>query len=224
MSNTSEQSWNTLVNIEDVPQVDELYNFVGILEDMKFVAEAFDQLAELTREDGDDEPWVHRQALFSAAVIAYARCFGSGVRGKLEVSALDQLPQSEPGAARKMHKFVCDMRDKHVAHSVSPFEAVMVGGLFHAEEGQTDPSAAVGWLTIRGLPLGVELALGLRDLARCWVNYLDVQIKLVQEKVMASLKNEDPEVFAKRPPIQYTVPSPDDAGIPRRFGRGISPL
>ncbi|MEU1544883.1 hypothetical protein [Nocardia sp. NPDC005745] len=235
MSVAPEENALPLVNIEDVPHVEELYKFLGIREDMTFVAEAFDQVATLMQEEPQPDPsqdesrkdkrWVLQQALFSAAVIAYARCFGSGVRGKLESAALDQLPQNEPGAARQLHRFVCDLRDKHVAHSVSPFEAVMVGGLCHAgESGQQDPVAGVGWLTIRGLPAGVELAIGLRDLARCWVNYLEEQIKLVQEQVLEELKREGPAAMAQRPGIQYTIPSADAAGIARRFGRGIGPF
>ncbi|MFD8246929.1 hypothetical protein [Nocardia sp. NPDC059691] len=224
MSEPAEDGSFPMVNIEDVPHVDKLYDLVGIVEDLKFAAECFDRLGALLDQPDDGQAlWVERQALFSAAAVAYSRCFGTGVRGKLETAALDRIPQAAPGEARKIHKFICDMRDKHIAHSVSPFEAVMICGAVQPQDGQEEPLIGVGILTMQGLPVGTEAAIVCRDLARNLVNDLHAEIEGVTSKVRESLKREDPETFARRPTMNYVVPGLDQAGIPRRFGRGIAP-
>lgn len=223
MSTENDEGFQSLVNIEDIPQVDRLYDLLGFVEDLTFAAESFDRLAQLSDPNQEENHWIERQAFFSAAAIAYSRCFGTGVRGKLATSVLDQLPQDEPGAARKVHKFICDMRDKHIAHSVSPFESVMVAGRVQQQPGQHEPLVAVGWIVMQGLPVGVEAALTCRDIARCLVNYLNGEIEIVQEQVQEVLKKEDPQDFASRPTMSYTIPSPGQAGTSRRFGRGIAP-
>lgn len=219
-----DQQGQCMVNIEDLPQVEDLYKFVGIREDLVFAAECFDRLVQLPEGGNDDDAqWVERQAYFSAAAIAYSRCFGTGVRGKLEKSALDHVPQDEPGAARKVHQFICDMRDKHIAHSVSPFEAVTVGGFLFEEPGEDGRLSGAAWMVMRGLPLGVEAFRACRELARCLVNYLNTEIQAVQGQIGRTLQEEDAQAFAARPVIEYTVPGVEQAGVPRRFGRGIAP-
>lgn len=220
---TSEDKAKPLINIEDIENVDSLYKFLGISEDMKFSAECFEKLAKsLEVEDPDNLLWIERQAFFSAAAIAYSRCFGSGVREKLDTNILDLLPQDKPGAAREVHKFITNMRDKHIAHSVSPFESVMVAGRVDWPE-PDNPLVTVGWMTMVGLPIGVELARSCRDLARCIVNHLTDEIRLTQEAIQEALKGESPEEIATRPVMQYQIPGPGDAGIARRFGRGLAP-
>lgn len=62
--------------------------------------------------------FVDWEALSTAASVAYARCFSSGVR--------DSLSQDDPTLAdpelRTLHEFLMEFRNKHVAHSVNPFE------------------------------------------------------------------------------------------------------
>lgn len=58
------------------------------------------------------------EALSTAASVAYARCFVSGVRQSLDTALLN-------GASLDLlstHNFVLNLRNKHVAHSVNSFE------------------------------------------------------------------------------------------------------
>jgi hypothetical protein len=58
------------------------------------------------------------EALSTAACVAYARCFVSGVRQSLDATLLEV---AEAGL-RDTHEFVMHLRNKHVAHSVNSFE------------------------------------------------------------------------------------------------------
>lgn len=58
------------------------------------------------------------EALSTAACVAYARCFLSGVRQSLDA---EELNATDP-ALRATHEFVLALRNKHVAHSVNAFE------------------------------------------------------------------------------------------------------
>lgn len=58
------------------------------------------------------------EAIGSAAVIAYARCFSGGKRYSLPKSTLLKAPSE----LRDFHGYVLDVRDKHIAHSVNVFE------------------------------------------------------------------------------------------------------
>lgn len=216
--------WTQLVNIEDVPHVTDLYDLIGVSIDLKFSAECFDKLKGCLEELKGSEHADHTPALayFSAAAIAYSRCFGTGVRGGIDVSMLDALEQSEPDAARKVHDYIKNMRDKHIAHSISPFEFVMVGGMVDFTD-HSKLNVAVGYMTGIGLPFGPELAHTCRELARNLYNAVGKEIEATEARVRQALIDEGADGLKARPGMSYTVPGSDQAGMPRRFGRGMAP-
>lgn len=64
-----------------------------------------------------------KRALWEAALVAYARCFHKGKRKSLNESVLE-------GQDEEMlvyHRYFKDTRDKHIAHSVNPFESFVTG-------------------------------------------------------------------------------------------------
>jgi hypothetical protein len=78
----------------------------------------FDIVGFTTPVDFDE--W---EALSTATAVAYARCFMSGVREELPEDDV-KLGTSEIIAT---HAFLMAFRNKHVAHSVNPFEQNTVG-------------------------------------------------------------------------------------------------
>jgi hypothetical protein len=61
---------------------------------------------------------VEWEAIISAAIVRYARCFCTGVRAKLS----DDIFAAATPVLLDDHRYVMDMRNKHVAHSVNAFE------------------------------------------------------------------------------------------------------
>lgn len=59
------------------------------------------------------------KALWESALVTYARCFGTGKRVRLDANTVFD---GQPDETLRWHKYFKDTRDKHVAHSVNPFE------------------------------------------------------------------------------------------------------
>lgn len=59
------------------------------------------------------------QSMWSSALIFYVRCFAKGKRYGLTSDIYQESKE-----ALKLHDFFKNLRDKHVAHSVNPFEQV----------------------------------------------------------------------------------------------------
>jgi hypothetical protein len=81
-------------------------------------------LAELARPE-EDRDGVVPQALWSSALVAYARCFGEGGGSGLTAEDVRNLPLQ--GAVMKFHEWVIEERDKLTAHPADPFEAAKIG-------------------------------------------------------------------------------------------------
>lgn len=71
-----------------------------------------------------NEPDVDLQdALFTAALITYRRCFNGGTRTILSKSDVTALVES----AEEIHNYYMAMADKFAAHSINPFEQMKTG-------------------------------------------------------------------------------------------------
>ena len=83
--------------------------------DLRHVLTCCRQLRELCESDGGQGPYY--TAISQSAVVTYARCFASGVRKSLRA-----LLEQAPPELRSLHDHFVDLRNKHVAHSVSELE------------------------------------------------------------------------------------------------------
>ena len=109
----------------DVPSARILADQASIIQDLQFVMDCCKRLlAELATPE-EDRDAILPLALWSSAVMAYARCFGNGRRFGLAAADVRDLPLH--GAVMKFHKWVMEERDKLTAHSANPFEAAKVG-------------------------------------------------------------------------------------------------
>lgn len=109
----------------DTPEARRLADLVSVGHDLAFVIGC---CGELTTLDDDDEKSRDRkagftQALWSSALVAYARSWANGKRLGLSEDVLDQF-EGEP---RQWHQTLLDLREKHVADSMNPFEEVTIG-------------------------------------------------------------------------------------------------
>lgn len=103
-----------------VPEAGQYASLIGIQSDLNGVIEYCDYL--LNSEVATKRDFVLWEGLCSASVVRYARCFASGVRDKLSHSLLDGADSK----LRDFHNYVVELRNKHVAHSVNPFEENVV--------------------------------------------------------------------------------------------------
>jgi hypothetical protein len=109
----------------DVPSAQILADQASIIQDLQFVMECCKRLlAELAKPE-EDRDTVVPQALWSAALVAYARCFAEGKRFGLATEDVRTLPLQ--GEVIKYHKWIIEERNKLTVHSADPFEAAKVG-------------------------------------------------------------------------------------------------
>jgi hypothetical protein len=116
----------------DVPSAHVLADQASIIQDLQFVMDCCKRLlTELEKSEEDRDPLMP-VALWSSAVLAYARCFGKGKRFGLVTEDVRNLPLH--GAVMKFHKWVLEERDKLAAHAPNPSEAAKVGAALSPPE------------------------------------------------------------------------------------------
>jgi hypothetical protein len=109
----------------DIPSAQILADQATIIQDLQFVMDCCKRLlTELAKPEEDRDPVVP-QALWSAALVAYARCFGKGKRFGLSAEDVRTLPLR--GEVLKYHNWVIEERDQLTAHPANPFAATKVG-------------------------------------------------------------------------------------------------
>jgi hypothetical protein len=121
---TSQQAPGLTVAL-DMPSARVLADQASIIQDLQFVMDCCKRLlTELTRPE-EDRDGVVPLALWSSAVVTYARCFGAGRSSGLTIEDVQNLPLQ--GAVMKFHQWVIEERDKLIEHSADPFEAAKIG-------------------------------------------------------------------------------------------------
>src|SRR5215472_9256811 len=109
----------------DMPSARILADQASVIQDLQFVMDCCKRLlTELARPE-EDRDGVVPQALWSSALMAYARCFGQGRSSGLATDDVRNLPLQ--GAVMKFHTWVIEECGKLAAHPVDPFEAAKIG-------------------------------------------------------------------------------------------------
>jgi hypothetical protein len=109
----------------ETPSARILADQAAVLQDLQFVMDCCKRLiAELGRPD-QEQDGVVPVALWSAALVAYARCFAGGEGSGLTAEDVANLPLQ--GAVMKFHEWVIGERDKLTAYQADPFAAAKIG-------------------------------------------------------------------------------------------------
>lgn len=122
--NVSQQAAPLTVAL-DLPSAGILADQAAVIHDLEFVMDCCKRLlAELARPEADRDGVVPL-ALWSSALLAYARCFGADGRSGLTVDDVQNLPLQ--GAVTNFHEWVIGERDKLTEHPADPFAAAKIG-------------------------------------------------------------------------------------------------
>lgn len=178
-----------------------LADTASVLQDLGFVVEVCSRLVTLM-ESGDDCDSLLIEALWSAALVAYVRAFATGVRHGLSEDDVSGLP-GEPVAVHRWYK---DLRDKHVVHSVNPYEEVSVGAILSVDEPKVVEGVAV---LSRQLMVGdTQTVSQLRWLASTLRKSIAKRGKEQQDVVLEWLKSLPIESLENNEPLRSYVPGP----------------
>lgn len=120
------------------------------------------------------------EALSTAACVAYARCFLSGVRQSLDA---EELNATDP-TLRTGHEFVVALRNKHVAHSVNAFEQNSVTVSVGADCVSSAEIEAVTPRHQRQTGLSFDFPAKLKILAEWWLRRVSEEVSRERELVL----------------------------------------
>ena len=193
----------------DLPSAHVLADQASTIQDLQFVMDCCKRLLTELAKPGEERDPVVPQALWSSALVAYARCFGKGGRSGLATEDVRNLPLQ--GAVMKFHKWVIEERNKLTAHPANPFEGAKVGAALSppGPAGQRVEGVAI-FSANRVLidAIGVRQLGGLAsELAKQTAEKAQQQ----QDLVLSDAQQLNMDRLSKLPPLRMRPPA-DDAG------------
>ncbi len=193
----------------DMPSAHVLADQASTIQDLQFVMDCCKRvLTELAKSE-EDRDAVLPQALWSSALVAYARCFGKGGRPGLATGDVRSLPLQ--GAVMKFHKWVLEESKKLVVHPSNPFEGAKVGAALSPPgraERRVEGIAIFSASRVLIDAIGVRQLGGLAsELAKQTAEKAQVQ----QDTVLADAQQLNIEGLYKLPPLRMRPPEDEAA-------------
>ncbi len=194
----------------DLPSARILAGQASVIQDLQFVMDCCKRLlTELARPE-EDRDGVVPQALWSSAVVAYARCFGRGRRFGLSTEDVRDLPLH--GAVMKFHKWVIEERNKVTARPADPFEAAKIGAAL-SSPGQAE--RRVEGIAIFSAGHVLVDAIGVRQLgglASELAKHIAEKAQEQQDSVLADAQQLNIDSLYRLPPLRMQPPADGSAG------------
>ena len=165
-------------------------------------------LTELTRPERDRDEVVP-QALWSSALVAYARCFGAGRPSGLTAEDVQNVPLQ--GAVTKFHEWVIEERERFTAFPADPFAASKIGA---ALSGAGQKERRVEGIAIFSTSHVLIDATGVRQLgglASELAKQTAVRARKQQDTVLADAQQHDIDGLYKAPPLLPQRPAAGEA-------------
>lgn len=175
--------------------------------ELEHVVALSSQLEFLLASTDDPEHRLSAQAFWQATLVHYARCFGGGRRTPLSGEHVKRVGLTN---AAEFHKWLVDLRNKHIAHSVNVFEDCEVGfALDSAEDGTEDlvPAAIVAVVATAPLPPAAT-AVHIRVLAEALLHDVQEQIGHIQDEVLDDLQRRPLSELLHQPDLQVGMAPP----------------
>lgn len=193
----------------DIPSARILADQASIIQDLQFVMDCCKRLLTELAVPAEDRDTVLPLALWSSAVVAYARCFGNGRRFGLATEDVRELPLH--GAVMKFHKWVIEERNKLTTRPANPFEAAPVGAALSSSKQSVRRVEGIVVFSVSHVlidEIGVRQLGGLAsELAKRIAEKAQVQ----QDSVLADAQQLDIESLYVLPPLSEWPPSADAA-------------
>ncbi|WP_410621762.1 hypothetical protein [Amycolatopsis sp. cmx-8-4] len=185
-------------------------SLISIIDDLSFVVlSATRILKEMEAGELDEDASVVVRGLWSAALVAYKRCFSDGKRAFLSEDDVQSL--SLKGDVVEWHRFVVQMRNKHIAHSVNPFEEVRVA-LFLDDDRNV---LGAGPLMMKHVSGDQQTVWQLGALASQILDVIRQRASDQLDALLAAAREMEPEALARLKPLELTVPGAEQAGTAR---------
>ncbi len=201
----------------DTPSARVLADQASVIQDLQFVMDCCKRLlAELARPAGERDGVVP-QALWSSALVAYARCFAGSRPSGLTAEDVRSVPLQ--GAVTKFHEWVIEERERFTAFPADPFAASKIGAaLSPAGQG----ARRVEGIAIFSTSHVLIDATGVRQLgamASELAKQTAVRARKQEDTVLADAKRLDIAALYEAPPLLPQPPA-NGTGDPDQAGTG----
>lgn len=193
----------------DYEEARKLADLGAIIQDLKFTMETCSRLKKLLEENSQDILLI--ESLWTSALIRYARCFASGKRFGLSESVFNGL-EGEP---HKVHKMYIDLRNKHIAHSVNPFEQMKVGLILSSPSSSERKIIGVATMAMRHISPDIEGVHQLGLLAKVILEKVCEIAKQYEKKTLERGRGIPIDDLYKRARPRLIAPGPELTDKPR---------
>ena len=147
--------------------VSQLADLCSCLDDMLSVIDFTSRLIELF--DQDEPDYTLLDALSTAAIVRYTRCFVQGYRFRLDVEAHLTMDEGES----LLHERIRQTRDWHIAHPINLQEIYTLAVGFNPQAGAAAKAEAIAVQARSEIPLEAPDLFTLRRLAERWRDWLE---------------------------------------------------
>ena len=194
----------------DLPSARVLAGQASVIQDLQFVMDCCKRLlTELDRPE-EDRDGVVPQALWSSALVAYARCFGKGSRFGLSAEDVRNLPLH--GAVMKFHKWVIEERNKLTARPADPFEAAKIGAALSSSVQAERRVEGIAIFSTGHVLVDVIGVRQLGGLASELAKHIADKAQEQQDAVLADAQQLNIDSLYKLPPLRMGPPTDGSAG------------
>jgi hypothetical protein len=194
----------------DFPAAKQLADLLSIMRDLQAVVEQCKRIVSLIESNNQDHILI--DSLWSMSLIRYVRGFNTGKKYGLKADELFKNLKGDPIGA---HQFYWNMRNKHVAHSVNPYEQIYVGLVLSPRD--SEYKKVLGVSTLHGTYLcpdinGIKQLGALAEIALQYVNNI---AKQQQADVLETGKKLPIEELYSKAQNIFVAPAPNMAGKTR---------
>jgi hypothetical protein len=168
----------------------------GIRADLHSVEEWCKHL--IAMRDKPSDPYVGMitgHAFSTAIIVTYSRPYVSGVRHRLGEDVLSTLTSTQ----REQHERLRAWRDKHIAHSVNPFEDNKIQARYDPARVEVDGIIGVSAAHYRVAALSEQDLTDTLDLCRSVLNWVEKRIDQEDQRVLDFIRTFKAQEILKRP-------------------------
>ncbi len=181
------------------PDSSELARLAEIFGDLQFVLRCCELLVGQLALPPDRSDEAAVEALWTAALVAYVRCFSGQARG-LKDSDVDALELE--GEVGEFHKQLRRLRDHYASRHVNPREKITIG----VAQGRDGQAEGVAITSAPRPPVDEVMARQTGQLALALARRVEERMGALQEKVFQAAKAMSPGLLGALPLIELEQP------------------
>lgn len=198
MTDTAPASPAVALRLLDTENAATLFHLSAVHEDLQTVLRCCERLVSALKLVDDPPDDILIEAVWTTALLSYARCFTSGHPGAT-LSEGDLAATKLKGDVLGWHKVLLKLREHYASPMVNPRELFSVG----VAQG---PDGAASYIAVTGArqPLVADLAVRQTgSIALALSDMVSVRITAEQEKVFGQLKDTPKAELDKLPPSTW---------------------